>query len=439
MDVERSLIASCIRSQAIERASSRVLPEHFLGKAFGNPGEPGFVPAPSEVWQWMVDHVRHYRSVPSYNLFALRFPTFALPEVTDVLDAILDQFLAEVNRRELQKKVYYLAEVCQDPVRVRRAGEILFEVAREFGRLVPEEEVDRLSDSMIRYELYKKRQEMGGTPGITLLLQQLNDLTYGVQSHEMAVITAFLGKGKSTLAVGIASDEYFKRDKTGLYFSLEMQGEKLNNKWDAFASKFKYSKIKRGALTEEELDRWHDWALKAQASKFEKDVIVVSKTDNITIDQIYNNVERYQPDFFIVDSVDEVQAPKALKSVWERQAWVAREIKAICRVTDTPCIALAQAGREAADTGPTLTTLANSIDIGRKADIVVGLHATDQMKKQRKMQMRALKTRDDEGLGMFWDMYWNVGELEFREWRPGDEMPTQSPEGTAMDSSNVFA
>jgi replicative DNA helicase len=67
----------------------------------------------------------------------------------------------------------------------------------------------------------------------------------------------------------------------------------------------------------------------------------------------------------------------------------------------------------------------NSISIPRKADVVVGLHATDQMKKVKQVEVRALKIRDDEGQGEKMTMHWDRDRMQLRPWTPADAIATR--------------
>jgi hypothetical protein len=89
-------------------------------------------------------------------------------------------------------------------------------------------------------------------------------------------------------------------------------------------------------------------------------------------------------------------------------------------------VVIAQAGREAAEDGATLGNIAGSITIARKADIALGIHATDEMKKSKLKQYRLLKNRDDGGEGTWKDMYSDPSTGELRPWVQRDAASTKS-------------
>jgi replicative DNA helicase len=227
------------------------------------------------------------------------------------------------------------------------------------------------------------------------------------------------------MAIIMSGEAYFKRNQTPLWFSLEMEGDKLAQKWDAWAAGISYNAMKRMELRDDDYEKWARIAEKAADSRFEKDIIVIDDVHKPTPERVYMEVERWQPDVTFVDTIDEIRAPTHLRSVWEQQGHAIRELKGICRTVKRPIVGIAQAGRDAEQEGATLGNIAFSIDIARKADIVLGLHASKEMQAQKKMEVRALKTRDSEGVGLRWEFKWDVANMDFRKWEPGDVMPVR--------------
>lgn len=400
-----------------EASAHNIGPEHFIGKAIGSE------PATAPVWEWMMRHYRRYRNVPSIDIFKTMWPGFQILSLSDTMPAVVDHFVRTVKRRVLINAIRGdLAEIADDWERVGDAEVHVLETARALSRLVPTTSATRYSESLTRLELYKLREQLGTLPGISFGLQEFDDLTYGIQNYETVIIEGFLNIGKSTMGVNMAARNYFLEGGTPLFISLEMEGDALAKKWDAMAAQISYRAIKRMELGEGDLARWEQIAEAAADARFERDIIVIDDIHRCTVDRIFTEIERWQPSVTFVDTIDEIRAPSHLRSVWEQQAYAARELKGISRSAKRPIVGMAQAGRDAEQQGATLGNIAGSIDIARKADIVIGLHATPQMQQQKKMEVRALKIRDDEGKGSSYDYFWDVAHMSFRRWKPSDAM-----------------
>lgn len=430
-DIELSLLSKIAATQSLGAVSQRVIePRHFRD------------PDCRDVFDWIQQQVRRYRAVPSMNLLKRRWPKradgsiFFFPEVSDTLEMVLDEFVRLVKRRGVIDGCRQMAEVADDPSRVVDAEIYIFEIAAELARSMPSSSVTRFSESLNRLELYRERERTGQTPGVSMVVPQLNDLTYGIQGHEFAIIEGFLGQKKSTLGIMMAAEAYFLRGQTPLFVSMEMEGEKLAARWDAYAAKISYSALKRLELGEEDIAKWEAIGEKAADAKFEKDIVVLDNQRRPTSDWLYTEVERWRPDFTIVDTLDEIRAPSHLRSVWEQQDYVARELKGIARSTKRPLVGIAQAGRDAAQDGATLQNIAGSITIARKADIAVGLHSSPAMKAIHRTDVTLLKNRDDKGEGTVIPLYWNVGTTEMRDWRPSDNMAAR-PVATEGSSQQI--
>lgn len=393
---------------------------HFLQRTKGDLNPQ---PLPGEVYGWMCDHLRRYKSAPSYALTRMRWPSFEFVETVDAIEALVDAMVGQVKRRELIEGTRRLAAIADDPTKWGDAEVHAFEVAAELARAVPSSVVTRLSDSANRLRLHQEMQRVGHAPGITLGTPDLDHLTYGIQLGELLIMQGFLGSGKSSGAMAISASEYVEHDKTSLVLSLEMDGQKMANRWDAAMAGFRYRSLKFMEMRDADYERWARFAERAHAARFEKDVIVVDDIYRCSPERIYTEVERWKPDFFIVDTVDEITAPAYLKSHWEKQDHAARELKAVCRVTRKPGIGIAQAGRDAEQDGARLSNLAGSITIGRKADLVVGLHCTPEMKRCNQLELRMLKNRDGEGDGIAYTYHRNPETLELRAWTPADAVP----------------
>ncbi len=421
MDVERRLVTALARSQSLAEVLEHDLqPQHFFQRQLGDRSPE---PLPGEVYEWMLEHLRAFRSIPSMDMLMLRFPLFQPAPSTDGIGALMEAMMRQVNRTLLIAHIRELSDVADDPARVIDASTHAMESARELARSLPGSKVTRYSDALNMLDLYREREATGFVPGISMGVDWLDDLTYGIQPGEMMIVEGFLGTAKSSWCIKMCADGYFMRDLTPMFFSLEMNEHKLVQKWIAMAAGFNYRALKRGQLGEEDKERWREIGEKALASRLDKDVIVIGNERRPTDEFIYSRIEQHRPDFVVVDTLDEVRTPAHIKAFHEKGDHIARELKGIARATGIPMIVVAQAGRAAAEDGATLGNIAQSITIARKADIAVGIHSTEQMKANHMREFTLLKNRDDEGEGTKRTMFFHPGSMCLRPWLPSDNVP----------------
>lgn len=413
MDVERSIVSVVASGQRIDALLAKnIEPHHFRD------------PDCQEVYAWMIRHQRDHSALPSTTLARARWPKFEWIDVSDTLEAVADEMVALVNWRAGVETVRDLSEILDDRSRRVDAGQLFLERVRQFNVEIPTTSVTRYSDSLNRLALYRAKQAAGGaTPGISMVLPEFDDLTYGILPGDSIVIQGFTNIGKSTLAIAMAAKAYFEDGKNVFFASLEMEGARLAAKWDALAAQVSYRALKRMEIGEGDLEKWYRAGERAADAKFEKDIIVVDDQYRPTADWVYGQVERHRCDLNVVDPIDEIRAPAHCKSLYEQVTWAAREIKSIARSTRRPIVTMVQAGRDAEEVGAKLGNVAGSIDVHRKCDVALGLHQTPQMLAVKQMEVRALKIRDDEGKGQSFRYFWDVDNLDFRPWKTSDAVP----------------
>lgn len=403
-------------------------PHHFVQRRVGDTTPQ---PLPGEVYAWMMDHLRRYKSQASWPVIQVTFPAFEWWDAGSAVEPLIDMLHAMVMQRELRAGIRALSELHDSGTQqdLLEADVRVFDIAAELVRAVPSHKVTRLSDAQQRLDRYREQERQGFSPGLSMVLPFLDHLTKGgIQGHELMIWLGFLGVGKSSIAMAQCAKAYLQEDpKSGMVFSLEMEGEELAAKWDSMMAKFSYDNMKKLVLTDDEKNRFEQYAERASNARFERDIMVIDDLQNVTSSTIQAKMEQFRPDFVVVDTLDEVRAPSHLKTLWEQQAWAARELKGIARYTKKPVIAVAQAGRDAEEHGASLNNIAGSIDIARKADIIVGLHATPQMKQSNMMKLSVLKNRRGVGDGTNELFYWDIGTMTFRKWQPQDAAATPPP------------
>lgn len=423
MDIERRIVSAMARTQSMKAALSHGLESHhFLQRKLGDESPE---PLPGEVYDWMLEHLRRFKSVPSLELLRLRWPEFRVIDSTDSPGALLEEMMRLINRRLVGGYARKMAELADDPSRLLDAESIVFEHARELVREMPGSNATRYSDALSMLDLYKEKAATGQTPGVSFGMQWLDDITYGIQRHEMMIIEAFLGQRKSSWALKMCADAYFLRDQTPMFFSFEMDADKLVEKWISVAARFKHEAIGRLELGEGDLERWEEVGMRAEDARLDKDIIVFDDERRPTEDYIYSKLVQWEPSFAVVDTIDEVRAPAHCRTSYERGDYVARELKGITRQMKIPLVAVAQANREAALSGASISNIADSITIPRKADIVVGMHATEEQKRSHMCEFTLLKNRSGGGEGMKSTMYFHPGTMELRSWLPSDNVPAR--------------
>lgn len=407
MDYETQLLSKVAQSGGAESLISQgVEDRHFYEEQN------------KEIWDFLISHVKKYKTSPSFDVVKERFPEYNWEIVTDSLDYIKDKFLEQVTRRETYLAVEDMIKIINnnDPQDNARLNEIFLDKANDLARIIPSSNVSRFSDMKKRIASYKLNKESGEKPGIAFGIPKLDELTLGLQPHEYVSITGWTGKGKTTLAMLLAINHYAD-GKTPMIISLEMGAEEIYRKLDAMAVGLKQQALKGYILEHKDVQKWEEYADKVENAA--NDIIVVD-VDFATVEKVYSETARWNPDVVFVDYLQLLITPKHLKNLWERFGYVSQMFKAQARQMKIPMYGLAQTNVESAQEGAKLTNIAGSKDIGKHSDIVLGLHQNQEMFDMNKMDINIEKNRG--GPTGTVEMLWDHQNAIYRSWREEDDV-----------------
>lgn len=419
MNVETSLLSKIIQTGAIEEAISKgIEPEHFENKDC------------QAIYTILLEHVRQYKVPPSLEAIQAEIKAlekkvqkkekrtldFSLEVVTqDALKYLLDRFVGLIKYRATSDSVRELAAMTDDQENWNDLDVRVLEVARHLSMVVPSSSVAKLSDVQKRIEEYERRKREGNYWGIKTGIKSLDNLTMGLHPHELATIAGWMGLGKSTLAQVFLFNAYLQ-DKTPMMVSGEMEAEALFRKWDTMATNISYSALKAMDLGDKQMKQWEKWGEKAASAKAERDIIVIDDIGKMTVDSVFAETIRYNPDLVCVDYIGLMEAPSQYGQSWEKITYCTKGLKSNARNLKIPHIVVAQTNRDDGGSGAQLGNLAGSLSIGRDSDQVYGLFQDDEMKDEHRMEVRLMKSRDSgQGAAV---MHWEPERMKFDEIGP---------------------
>jgi len=402
MDFERKLVnAVAQRSNVESLLLSGIKEEHFSDEEH------------REIFVFMTEHFRKYKTSPSLDVVKNAFPEHLFETEQDTLQYLKDEFLKVVKRRYAMIAVHELADALDDNELIGDIDSLFLEKSRELATIVPVTQLSKFSDMDKRITAYEAGED--SVDGIYMGIPDFDFVTSGIQPHEYVTISGFSGTGKSTLAQWMLFNAYMQ-GKTPMYISLEMEAKALLRKWDTMAMNFEYQRLKRQRLSDEDLDNWKARAEIVRQSN--NDIIVLDDVAGCTVDRVYAELTRYQPDILCIDYITLMDTPRSAggTQMWEKVVTLTRQLKQTSRTLGIPIIGVAQTNRSGYQTGAQLDNIAFSQSIVNDSDIILGLAARDEeMEKNKRMTVRLLKNRDgrvDEA-----DLLWKMETMEFGPWK----------------------
>lgn len=215
----------------------------------------------------------------------------------------------------------------------------------------------------------------GKLPGLASSFFQLDNITRGFRQGQMIVLAARPGRGKTALAMTIATHQAVRVGNAVGIFSMEMSGEELVGRAICGLAGVPMDIADRGKLNADNLNK-----ITTASTKIGKAPLIIDDTGGLTVAQLRARARRMvlhqKVKLIIVDYLQLIRSQNPRASRYETVTEVSAAVKQIAKDLKVPVIALAQLNRdiEKDKREPQLSDLRDSGGIEQDADIVGMLH-----------------------------------------------------------------
>ena len=229
----------------------------------------------------------------------------------------------------------------------------------------------------------------GDITGIPTGYYDLDKITSGFHPHELIIIAARPGMGKTAIALNMVTNIAINAKKTVALFNMEMGAEQLVTRMLSSVGQIDGGKLKNGNLEHSDWKRINEAISRLSDTK-----IFIDDTAGQTVAEIRSKCRRLKSspsglDIVLIDYLTLIQsASKGGSTGQNRQQEVAdisRALKTMAMELDVPVIALSQLSRgieQRTDKKPMLSDLRESGAIEQDADIVAFLHCSDEEREK---------------------------------------------------------
>jgi replicative DNA helicase len=350
----------------------------------------------ADVYDWSTDFMAKHKQAPSMEVVRGEFGDFSPLLTKDPLTYHLERFVRQVKERKAVELVRGYHDVLEDPDAIDEVELYALEMARELSEVVPTPKAQRLSEGGARRQEYERRKKKKVQHGIKLGIDSFDDITLGIQPHELLIYGGPPGGGKTTALQYTAINAYLA-GKTVLFISLEVEAEQILRKFDTMLSKVRYRALKGLQLDKGEEREWHRILHQCESNRMERDIIIVDDIRNCTVEKVAAEQIRHKPGMVCVDYLEEMRTPRNVQG-WEGVAANGRGLKQSARVTRVPHATATQLNRE----GETSYQSAQKI-----ADMLIILNPPEDDEDPTKMNLVMRKYRDGpsrKSVMMHWDL-----------------------------------
>lgn len=255
------------------------------------------------------------------------------------------------------------------------------------------------------YQRIKKGERGVPTPWITI-----TDSTLGWWPEDLILFVARSGVGK-TWASLLATRAAWKGAKKTLYVTTEMAQVRIALRFFAIDQKIPYDDLRKGKLSTFQEAAFTKYLTDMVA---EQGIQIMGGAFDFRPEALMDAIEESKPDFVVFDGIYLMKVPGTSRT--EQGANAFNEVKRICKAKQLPMLITSQFNREVKQNQEG-TVKAESIALTDVAvwnsDLIFGMVQTEDYKKDRRMVIKNLKSR--EGSGEDIECNWDFQTMNFEE------------------------
>jgi len=261
------------------------------------------------------------------------------------------------------------------------AHNLLDRLEGEFGHNDNMRDMDTLMTDTMKEAEGRVAKSMNGVTGIPTGLTDLDRMTSGWQDSDLIVLAARPSVGKTALALHLARSAAMSGRAVAVY-SLEMQGERLADRWLMAASDINARHWRSGVPSEQEMAE-----ARVAAAELSRLQIHVDDSTVVSMDHVRSSARLLQSrgacDMIIIDYLQlcDMSTGQNNRNREQEVAQAARKAKMLAKELNVPVVLLSQLNRLAEghiDRRPELSQLRESGAIEQDADVVMLLYRPEQ-------------------------------------------------------------
>lgn len=310
--------------------------------------------------------------------------------------ANIDEYIKIVSEKALLRRLIDEATsiVKESYTAGRDVGDFLYEAQKRINDVsqgLKTSEFKPIADVLVKTQadLEVLAANKSDITGIPTGFYDLDKITSGFHPHQLIIIAARPGMGKTAVALNMATNMAIQSKKSVAIFNMEMGAEQLATRMLSSVGQITGDKLKTGNLEHA------DWKkLNEAISRLSNTRLFIDDNAGQTVAEIRSKCRRLKSspsglDIVIIDYLTLIQsATKGGSTGQNRQQEVSdisRALKTMAMELEIPVIALSQLSRgieQRTDKKPMLSDLRESGAIEQDADLVAFLHCTDEEREK---------------------------------------------------------
>lgn len=376
------------------------------------------------VFNYILNHYKEYKSVPSRDSIARAFPNFELGEPPEPMGYYVNELKEHYRVNVLEENLDKIAQVYLEDT--SRAEDLLRKTLSSLqiaGTAI--QDVDFAASATSRLEAYNERKTNPGADGILSKWASLDHQTLGWHPEEFIVLVGEKYVGKSWGMLYLAIQAALQKQRV-LFVTKEMSQVAIQRRMDAIYARVCFDSLRRGELSSIEETRY---AKAVEQLSERKDFHMrVARAGVNTIEDIETKAAEVNADIIFGDSIYLFDPDS--KQEWggggrevQRRLAVSQRCKLVATKLGVPFVASVQAGRnkKGRDGVPSLDDIEWSNAFSQDGDTVLFVQKQDIDRELNRSEMFLLKSRDGDLAK--WFINQDFATMDFSE-RADESEPT---------------
>ena len=252
-----------------------------------------------------------------------------------------------------------------------------------------------------RFDEYEQRKLLGDVPGVPFGWSKLDQHTGGHFPGELALVFARMGIGKTRILHTWAYNAV-QAGRRAMFITIEMSHKEISRMSDSRLCQLHYLKLKKGALSPEEEEKWKSILTMMNASA-NQGIYLIDMPRGCTTSSVEEEVNQYERKFgkldcVVIDYLMLMDPMEATANREDKYGNIAKELKQIARLKNVSVLTGMQASRKATEADDPmqigLEHIALSDQIPAHINTALYAYRTADDRLNNLIQVNLLKTRD---------------------------------------------
>lgn len=342
------------------------------------------------VLEFQFSHIGNYGEPATKDVLESRFHDISFVSPRSQVDWVVDQFKERYARSETESVLINLAK----RINKESPTTVIDDISNELNAIREKirERKTEMSSSEYREVLDEYWNSPDSTEGITYGFKEIDKVLKGLKKGELVYVIGRPKRYKSWMLVK-SMVEAQKAGAKCVFFTLEMDIPEMFQRYACMASGVSWSGFRNRELMPSDMDLMVRKMNEINDSSEIK--IIKPPRGERTVHALKMIAKEHGADIIYIDQLKFIESTVKVKADmrFREIEYINEDLKDAC--SDFPIYIATQFNREAAQLSEMadLSKIGLSDSIGQTADVILGLHQTEDMRKSRVLQFGIIEAR----------------------------------------------